>query len=214
VFGGFESGKKIYYSENGGYSWTNITGTGLPNLPIQCFTYDFLNQTMYAGTDVGVYYCTIDGTSWSYAGNLPRAVISSLHLNKLSGDLVVSTFGRGIWRANLGEGYCYNSTPLTISSNTSWSTDNEVCSDVTINSGATLTVTANITLSFKSTVTVKSNSTLTMDGGEIKNGKFIVENGGTLIIKNNGKIKLNNSELDVQIGATLDYSYGEIDVAQ
>lgn len=214
VFGGFESGKKVYYSENGGDSWTNITGTGLPNLPIQCFTYDFLNQTMFVGTDVGVYYCTMGGTSWGYAYGAPRAVISGLHLNELSGDLVVSTFGRGIWRANLGEGYCYNSTPLSITSNTTWSTDNEVCSDVVINSGATLTVTANITLSFKGTVTVKSNATLTVDSGELKNGKVVVENGGNLIIKNNGKIKLNNSDLEVQSGATLDYPYGEIDAAQ
>ena len=213
VFGGFEQNDKIFYSEDGGDSWDNITGSGLPNIPIQCFEYDFLNQTMFVGTDVGVYYREMDSNTWAYSGDLPRAIISSMKLNKLTGDLVISTYGRGIWRTNLGDGYCYDSTPLNINSNTTWSTDNEVCKDVNINSG-TLKVTADIVMSFKSIISVKSGATLELDGGLIKNGNVVVEDGGDLILKNNGKIKLNNSELEVENGGEMTFSEGEIDLKQ
>ena len=214
IFGGFEEDDKIFYSEDAGDNWQNITGTGLPNIPIQCFEYDFLNQTMFVGTDVGVYYCNMDNNIWTYAGDLPRAIISNIKLNKFTGDLVVSTYGRAIWSANLGEGYCYDSTPLNINSNTTWGTNNEVCKDVNINTGYTLKVTADIVMSFKSLITVKSNATLEIDDGLIKNGKILVENGGNLIIKNNGKIILNNTVLEVNAGATMDFPYGEIDAKQ
>ncbi len=212
VFGGFEANEKIFYSENGGDSWSNITGSGLPNLPIQCFEYDFLDQTMFVGTDVGVFYRKMVDNGWTYSNGFPRAVVSSMNLNKLSGDLVVSTYGRGIWRANLGEGHCYNSTLLNINSDTTWGTDNEVCSDVNVNSGFTLKITADIVMSILGVVTVKSNATLEIDGGEIRNGFIEVEDGGELIIKNNGKVILNNSELEIE--GTMDFPYGEIDAKQ
>ncbi|VAW22827.1 hypothetical protein MNBD_BACTEROID01-1947 [hydrothermal vent metagenome] len=214
VFGGFEEDDKIFYSKDGGDNWTNITGSNLPNIPIQCFEYDFLNQTMFVGTDVGIYYREMDDNDWTYSSGFPRAIVSSLNLNKLSGDLVVSTYGRGVWRANLGEGYCYDSTPLNINSNTTWSTDNEVCSDVNVNSGYTLKVTADIVMSFKSVITIKSGGTLKIDGGKIKNGSIVAEDGGELIIKNNGRVKLNNTILEVENGATMDFPYGEIDIKQ
>jgi hypothetical protein len=66
-------------------------------------------------------------------------------------------------------------------------------------------------MSFKSLITVKSNATLEIDDGLIKNGKILVENVGNLIIKNNGKIILNNTVLEVNAGATMDFPYREID---
>ena len=213
VFGGFQQNEKIFYSEDGGDNWSNITGSGLPNIPIQCFEYDFINQTMFVGTDVGVYYCEMGSSAWSYAGDLPRAVITSMNLNKLTGDLVISTYGRAIWSTNLGDGYCYDSTPMNISSNTTWGTNNEVCKDVNVNSG-TLKVTANITMSYRSTITIKSGAKLEIDAGVIKNGKIVVETGGDLTIKNNGKIMLNNNVLETKTGATMNFQYGEIDAKQ
>jgi photosystem II stability/assembly factor-like uncharacterized protein len=213
VFGGFQQNDKIFYSEDGGDNWSNITGSGIPNIPIQCFEYDFLNQTMFVGTDVGVYYREMGSSVWSSAGDLPRAVISSMNLNKLTGDLVISTFGRGIWSTNLGDGYCYDNTPVNISSNITWGTNNEVCKDVNVNSG-TLKVTANITMSYRSTITIKSGAKLEIDAGLIKNGKIVVETGGDLIIKNNGKIILNNTVLETKTGATMNFQYGEIGAKQ
>jgi len=213
VFGGFEEDDKVFYSVNGGDNWTNITGSNLPNIPIQCFEYDFLNETMFVGTDVGIYYREMDDNDWAYAGDLPRAIVSDIELNKISGNLVVSTYGRGIWKTNLGEGYCYNETPVNINSNTTWGSDNEVCSNVYINSGFTLTVTADIVMSFKSIIIVKSGGILEIDGGEIKNGNIVVEDGGEIIIENNGKILLNNSTVDVKVGGTVNFDYGNIETS-
>lgn len=207
TFGGFESTKKIYYSQDRGDNWTNVTGSGLPNLPIQCFEYDFLNQRMFVGTDVGVYYKDMEASSWNYATGFPRTVVSKIKLNRLTGDLIVSTFGRGIWSTKLEGGYCYDSTPMNINSSTTWSTNNKICSDLNINSG-NLKITADILFSYKSTITVKSGATLEVDGGKITNGRVIVESGGNLVIKNNGILEV--MDFEIKEGGESDFSYGEI----
>jgi hypothetical protein len=65
TFGGFENGKKVYNSSNGGASWQNISGTNLPNLPVQCIEYDNLNQILYIGTDVGMYSKSLTDANWT-----------------------------------------------------------------------------------------------------------------------------------------------------
>ncbi|MEN8157266.1 MAG: hypothetical protein ABFS10_09950 [Bacteroidota bacterium] len=211
TFGGFDTGKKVCYSNNGGNSWIDKTGTGLPDLPVQCFEYDFLNGYLYVGTDVGVYYKSINDLAWQEAETFPKVIVTELIINRASGDLVASTFGRGIYRTNLGKGYCYDDTPLTINTSTTWTTDSEVCSDVIIASGGTLTVHGIATMSYKSVITVESNGILKIEGGEMINGKIIVENGGRLEISDDGLIDLNYEDhLEIQLGGELDISSGEV----
>ena len=39
-----------------GVQLTNITGTNLPNLPVNCIVYQAnANEDLYIGTDIGVY---------------------------------------------------------------------------------------------------------------------------------------------------------------
>ena len=61
TFSGYTSGKKVYHSSDGGTSWQNISGT-LPNIPANCIILDenSSNQTLYIGTDLGVF--TTDST--------------------------------------------------------------------------------------------------------------------------------------------------------
>ena len=210
TFGGFDSNKKVLYSENGGVSWVNKTGTGLEPLPIQCFAYDFLNGYLYVGTDVGVYYKSINELAWQEA-NFPKVVVTDLLLNTSSGDLVAATYGRGVWRTNLGEGYCYDDTPLIISTITTWLDNREVCSDIVVASGGTLIIQGTTTMSYKSEITVQSNGTLKVNGGEIIKGKITVENGGRLEISNEGVIDLYAYDhLEIKSGGVLDLISGEI----
>src|SRR5690606_13978686 len=54
---GFANNQKVFYSNNGGLNWQNIS-QNLPNVPVNCVLLDqkSANNTLYAATDVGLYY--------------------------------------------------------------------------------------------------------------------------------------------------------------
>ena len=68
-----------------------------------------------------------------------------------------------------------------------------------------------MTLNNTSAVTVRSGAVLEVDGGSIQNARLVVQKGGTVILKNNGLIKLRNKgNFEMEQGAMLDLPYGEI----
>ncbi len=102
-YSGYSSGNKIFKSTNGGTSFTNIS-TGLPNLPINVVRWEpnTLNDAIYAGADVGVYYLDNSYSSWqSFFTNLPNCVIDDLDFDLNSSKIIAATFGRGIWTSPL-----------------------------------------------------------------------------------------------------------------
>jgi len=74
-------------------------GSGLPSIPINALAIDPANSnTIYAGTDVGVYYSTDAGSSWTPFGRgLPRVAVFDMALQNANRILRVATHGRGIW---------------------------------------------------------------------------------------------------------------------
>ncbi len=97
TMGGFMDGQKVYYSNNGGDTWTNLSGT-IPNIPVNCIAID-VNQDAYIGTDAGVFFKSATMTDWQPFYNfLPRVPVTELHIR--NGLIYASTFGRGIWRSD------------------------------------------------------------------------------------------------------------------
>lgn len=96
TMGGFTDGEKVYYSNDGGANWQNITGS-LPNIPINCITIDD-NLDAYIGTDVGVFFKSSTGDWQPFYNNMPRVPVTELHIR--TGTIYASTFGRGIWRSD------------------------------------------------------------------------------------------------------------------
>ncbi|NJO88071.1 MAG: T9SS type A sorting domain-containing protein [Chloroflexia bacterium] len=98
TFSGFSNGQKVYYSQNGGDSWTNISD-GLPNVPINCIERERQsNDVLYLGTDIGVFYKDASLSSWElFSNNLPTVVISELEIQYSDGLLRAGTRGRGLW---------------------------------------------------------------------------------------------------------------------
>ena len=92
----------LYGSENYGSNWTSIQG-GLPDEPIYVIKEDPLNENiLYAGGLRGVYISINRGKDWSVLGtNLPQAAVSDLKFNLPTMDLVVATYGRGLYKINL-----------------------------------------------------------------------------------------------------------------
>lgn len=91
--------------------WTDISGTGagaLPDIPVNDIVIDPddpTHNTLYIATDVGAFFTTDGGTSWSVLGapnTLPNSEILSLVLHNPSRTLRAATHGRGVWDLNLG----------------------------------------------------------------------------------------------------------------
>jgi len=103
VVAGFEPGKHVYQTEDAGLTWTNVT-YDLPNLPVNCIVHvdNSLYNTIYVGTDIGVYYRNDTTSSWTpYNLNLPNVIIGDLDIHYGDNALYAATFGRGVWKTEL-----------------------------------------------------------------------------------------------------------------
>jgi hypothetical protein len=81
-------------------TWTNITGN-LPDVPVTSLvTYaSSPNPVLVAGTDVGVFISTDNGTSWSaLQAGLPNVGIQQLFTDPALTTLFAATHGRGVWK--------------------------------------------------------------------------------------------------------------------
>lgn len=113
--GGFEDGKKVYFSDDAGSSWTNMS-SNLPNVPANSVVIDEKSQynTVYVAMDVGIYYTNDTASQWHrYADALPNVIVSELEIHYGDRKLYASTFGRGIWMANLLDPE-YQGPPATV----------------------------------------------------------------------------------------------------
>lgn len=97
---GFSAGNKVYRSDDGGVTWTNMSGT-LPNVSTFTVVFDpnnADNEAVYVGTDVGVFYRDINLTDWvPFNDGLPNVPVTELEVNKNLGKIWAGTYGRGAW---------------------------------------------------------------------------------------------------------------------
>jgi len=101
---GFVTGH-VFKTINAGVSWTNISGN-LPDIPINDLLIDPRPgnaNTLYVGTDIGVFRSTVGGTTWETFNNgLPPTIISELDAQP-GGIMQVGTYGRGAFEINLNQ---------------------------------------------------------------------------------------------------------------
>jgi hypothetical protein len=205
--GGFQDGLKVMKGDmilgkTMTVGWENIT-YNLENIPVNSIA-ETKYGDLFVATDFGLYYLLEGESTWyKYEGdNFPELPINEILINNTSGEIILSTFGRGAWRSDLYCGYDSGESE-TISSNTTWSNRKKVLGDLTINNSASLTVTNELRLSDQSTITINDGASLIIDnGGIIKDGcdnyfagTINVEPGGTLEIKDGGIIQMGESGL-------------------
>jgi hypothetical protein len=93
----------IFKTTNNGVTWTPIAtvASGMPNVPVNIVRFDPgdpSDQTIYAGTDLGVYRTTDGGATWTRFGNgLPLVRVTDMSFARNGALLRVATYGRGIW---------------------------------------------------------------------------------------------------------------------
>jgi photosystem II stability/assembly factor-like uncharacterized protein len=94
--------KHVFVSANGGNSWSDISGN-LPNLSVNAIALDPNNvNTIYVGTDTGVYRTTDLGVNWqAFDNGIPNVIVSDLHVDRHDNLLYAVTFGRGMYKLNI-----------------------------------------------------------------------------------------------------------------
>lgn len=82
-----------------GKTWTSISGDLPANGPALSIAEDFVNpDLLFVGTEFGLFYTTDGGKKWTrIRGGLPTIPVRDLVIQKRENDLVVGTFGRGIY---------------------------------------------------------------------------------------------------------------------
>ncbi len=110
TFSSYAAGTKVYYTSNGGVSFTNIS-SNLPNIPVNCVTYQKnTNDALYIGTDVGVYYKDANMTNWVlYNTGLPNVIVKELEIyydntTPSNSKIRAATYGRSVWQSDLYSG--------------------------------------------------------------------------------------------------------------
>jgi PKD repeat protein len=100
---GWTNNHKVMYSADGGTTWSNISNDGsFPNVICNIVKYDASssNNSLYAGTDVGVYHYNDDLGTWiPYMTNLPNVIVNDLEINESSNIIRAGTYGRGVWQS-------------------------------------------------------------------------------------------------------------------
>jgi hypothetical protein len=86
-------------STDAGRSWTSIAGDLPANGPVLAIAEDHVNpQLLFVGTEFGLYFTIDGGKKWTrLKGGFPTIAVRDLAIQRRTNDLVVGTFGRGIY---------------------------------------------------------------------------------------------------------------------
>ena len=105
-------GAHVWRSADGGGTWTAIDGSGagqLPDIPVHHLVIDPNNRTrLYIGTDIGVFVSLDGGQSWAQENaGFANVIVERLAIAADAPGgvpmLFAFTYGRGVWRAPLGD---------------------------------------------------------------------------------------------------------------
>lgn len=98
---GFGSGH-VFRTENFGEHWADISAN-LPDIPVNAALIDALNpETIYLGTDIGVFVRVPDGSWAPLKDGLPNVVVLGLTQNPATGFIAAATHGRGVFTLATG----------------------------------------------------------------------------------------------------------------
>lgn len=108
---------KVLRTNDLGETWEDISGFGLsgqesdngfPDIATFSMIIFPDNQKMWVGTELGIYESLDNGISWNpLNGNIPNVLIFDMKV--FEGEIVVATYGRGIWTIDLNLEYDYES---------------------------------------------------------------------------------------------------------
>lgn len=97
--GGYSREDKVFMLNN--EVLTSMT-YNLMNIHLNRIIYDSLDRCYYLASDIGVWKLENGSEKWiPFSNQLPQCIISDIEISYHSGELLVSTFGRGIWKCKI-----------------------------------------------------------------------------------------------------------------
>jgi photosystem II stability/assembly factor-like uncharacterized protein len=83
-------------------TWT-ASSNGIPQVPVSSIAIDPQDSnSLYAGTDIGVYHSSDGGANWVPLGTgLPRVAVFDVKISNVQRYLRIATHGRGIWEIGI-----------------------------------------------------------------------------------------------------------------
>jgi hypothetical protein len=112
-FSGFaDAAGHIFKTTDGGSTWADVSchvgncGTpgvnDLANIPVNFVAFDESSNTIFAGTDTGVFNSSDGGTTWTPLGTgLPRVAVLGADAGRRSTIIHLATHGRSVWTLQL-----------------------------------------------------------------------------------------------------------------
>lgn len=172
VLGLTQGNKRVTRSTDGGQSWIDYSD-GLPVFPVTEVMYlDGSNNGVFAGTDLGIYYTDDDiypVYGWLCVNKqLPPVIISDIDINYCSNEVLISTFGRGMYKADLSQ--LGISLDVVVDTNETWNSPRDIAGNLTISNGAVLTITSELFMAEDKYIIIEQGSELIVDGGTLTNG--------------------------------------------
>jgi len=83
---------------DGGRTWTSINGDLPARGSTHAFAEDFVDPNLlFVGTEFGAYASRDGGSHWFKLGGIPTIAVRDFAIQKREHDLVIGTFGRGIY---------------------------------------------------------------------------------------------------------------------
>lgn len=148
--------------------WTDISN-GLPSY-ISIKHLEQLNGTegvLFAGTNYGLYYYNEIDQIWQHVeGNLPNVTVTDIQIDLENNRIAVSTFGRGVWEAQLP--CTTEGNAMIINSNKTWSLNRRISQNVIIEPENTLIINnATIRLTENAKIVVKPGARLIINGSRL-----------------------------------------------
>ena len=89
----------LFKSTDAGRTWVSIKSNLPANGPVWAIAEDHVNPNLlFVGTEFGLYFSIDGGQKWiQLRGGLPTIQVRDLNIQKRENDLVLGTFGRGIY---------------------------------------------------------------------------------------------------------------------
>ena len=92
----------VFRSDDYGVTWKKIV-SGIANSPVNVIKEDLEDENiLYLGTDNAAYVSFNLGENWhAFSSDLPAVAVHDLVLQKASGDLILGTHGRSLYKTNI-----------------------------------------------------------------------------------------------------------------